>query len=160
MEVMTNPSDRDSLRKKYEAKTPREGTCGPTVIALLVGKKVEAVISNWSIPYRGYCSFGELERELNKYDIETEKVKTIEDYKLPEGVDHAIARIQWKKKLYRIPEKNTHFVYIGKKKSVIYDSDIGWSKIGSKIANTYAKNGKVTSLICIKDIYGRETSEK
>jgi len=135
---------------------PRLGTCGPTLIAFLLGKLVEDIIDGWSIPYRGYCSFSELKRELNKYGIETERVKSKikREYVLPEGVNYAIARIQWKKLDWKIPEKNTHFVYLERTQDSIklFDNEIGWFEPESKKAKEYLKHGKFTSIIALRGI--------
>jgi len=152
---MNDLKDRVSLRKEYEQKVPREGTCGPTLVALLLNKSVKEIIDNWRIPYKGYCSFRELEREINKYGIETKRVKSENkrDYVLPEGVKTAIARIKWKKKYsnWTIPEKNTHFIYLKQKddKIQLFDSEIGWFNIESKGAKEYLKRGKLNSFIIL-----------
>ena len=145
------PSDMEDLRYEYESKIPKEGTCGPTLIAFLTGMSVREVILNWSIPYRGYCSFSELEREINKYNFQTEKIQANEDYILPEGIEMAIARIQWKKKYanFPIPEKNTHFVYLEKTYGQVhlFDNTEGWFEPEWPIAKEYLKRGSITSLL-------------
>jgi len=150
------PTDMEDLRYEYESKNPKEGTCGPTLIAFLTGLTVREIILNWSIPYRGYCSFTELEKELNKYGFQTQRIKTKDksDYILPEGVEIAIARIQWKGKYshWTIAEKNTHFIYIEKSTNEIYlfDNTEGWFEPNSLIAKDYMEKGYITSLLSIK----------
>jgi len=150
------PEDMDDLREEYQNKVPMEGTCGPTLLAFLLGISVREVILNWSIPYRGYCSFTELEKELNKYGFQTQRIKTKDksDYILPEGVEIAIARIQWKGKYshWTIAEKNTHFIYIEKSINEIYlfDNTEGWFEPNSLIAKDYMEKGYITSLLSIK----------
>ncbi len=150
------PEDMDTLRATYEGKNPREGTCGPTLIAFLTNRSVKDIIDNWSINYQGYCSFRELEREINKYGIETERIHAPNkfDWVLPNGVDKAIARIQWKKKYsnWAIPEKNTHFVYLEEIEGQVhlFDNTEGWFEVGSPVAKDYMVKGKITSFIAIK----------
>jgi hypothetical protein len=149
------PSDMDIMRQVYENKNPREGTCGPTLVAFLIGKTVKEVIDNWSIPYRGYCSFRELERELNKYNIETQRMgaEVKSDYILPEDVKIAIARIQWKGKYshWAIAEKNTHFIYLEKALGQVhlFDNTEGWFEPDWTVAKDYMIRGKITSYLTI-----------
>lgn len=149
------PSDMDDMREAYEGKNPREGTCGPTLVAFLIGKTVKEVIDNWSIPYRGYCSFRELEKELNKYGVQTERVRAEfkDDYVLPEGVQMAIARIQWKGQYshWAIAEKNTHFIYFEEALGALhyFDNTVGWFEKEWPVTKKYIKEGKITSFIKI-----------
>jgi len=153
---MNEPKDRISLRQKYERKIPREGTCGPTLVAFLLDKSVKEVIDNWRIPYRGYCSFRELEKEINKYGIKTDKVKPVakDSYELPDEANKAIARIQWKKKYsnWKIPEKNTHFVYLEWAEGglMLFDNEIGWFNLETKKAEEYLVRGKITNIIILR----------
>jgi len=147
------PSDMDFMRNVYESKVPREGTCGPTLVAFLVGKTVKEIIESWSIPYRGYCSFRELDREIQKYGITTKRARTPfkSDYTLPEGVYRAIARIQWKGKYshWAISEKNTHFIYLESAGNHIFDNTEGWFDSNSLVGKKYMIEGKITSFITI-----------
>jgi len=149
------PEDMNSKRLEYESKNPREGTCGPTLIALLVNKTVKETIDNWSIPYRGYCSFRELEKELNKYKLKTEKIKAEAKYlyQIPEEGKIMIARIQWKRKYSRwiIPEKNTHFILLMNDNNnlILFDNTVGLFKAEDQIGKRYMKEGKITSYLKI-----------
>jgi len=149
-----DPEDRDIARRLYEQQKPRLGTCGPTLIAFLLNKIVIDIITDWSIPYRGYCSFRELERELNKYGIKTERIewRIKKKYALPEGVDFAIALIWWKKAHWKIQEKNTHFIYLERRddKIELFDNEVGWFKPDFQVARDYLKNGRFTRLIILK----------
>lgn len=151
------PEDMDILRKVYESKKPMEGTCGPTILALLLGKSVWDIIDSWSINYQGYTSFRELEREVNKYGIETERIRAIykDAFVLPEGVNRAIARVQWKGKYshWTIAEKNTHFIYFEKvgDKIHLFDNTAGWFEVDSPVSKDYLIKGKITSFIAIKE---------
>ena len=151
---MKDPEDRDIARRLYEQKKPRLGTCGPTLVAFLLNKIVINIILNWSIPYRGYCSFRELERELNKYDIKTERIewRIKREYVLPEGVNFAIALIRWKKAHWKIQEKNTHFIYLEREddKIELFDNEVGWFSPEDKVAKDYLKHGRFTNLIVLK----------
>lgn len=154
---MNIPIDMDEMRVFYERKVPREGTCGPTLIAFLTGKTVKNIIDNWSVNYKGYCSFHELEYELNKYKIETIRMKALYkyDYVLPkpEGIKKAIARIQWKGMYshWLIAQKNTHFVYLEEinGKLHLFDNTGGWFEPDSITGKRYMKEGKITSYIAI-----------
>jgi len=154
---VSDPVDRDSLRQKYEQKVPREGTCGPTLIAFLLDKTVKEIIDNWRIPYRGYCSFRELEREFNKYGIKTERIswRIKKEYVLPEGVNFAIALIRWKKANWKISEKNTHFIYLEQKdnKIQLFDNEVGWFKPDFQVAKDYLKHGSFISFIILKSTH-------
>lgn len=148
------PKDLDEMRIAYESKNPREGTCGPTLVALLIGKTVREVIDNWSIPYRGYCSFSELEREINKYGIQTARVRAEvkNDYILPKDITMAIARIQWKGRYshWAIAEKNTHFIFLEEAMGLhFFDNTIGWFEPDSYTSKKYLKEGKITSYLVI-----------
>lgn len=149
------PTDMNIMRNIYESRVPREGTCGPTLVAFLLGRTVKEVIDNWSIPYRGYCSFRELEREIQKYGIKTQKVKAPNknDYVLPNGIGRAIARIQWKGKYshWTIAEKNTHYIYLENIDDPIriFDNTEGWFEPDSIAGKKYMIEGKITSFVAI-----------
>jgi hypothetical protein len=150
------PKDMEELRYEYEGKNPREGTCGPTLVAFLMGLSVREVILNWSIPYRGYCSLSELEREIQKYGFNTERMRAEikDDYILPKDVTMAIARIQWKGKYshWAIAEKNTHFIYLEEMLGQIhlFDNAEGWFEPNMPIGKNYIEKGKITSFLVIK----------
>lgn len=150
------PTDMDELREEYQSKVPMEGTCGPTLVAFLLGISVREVIMNWSQPYRGYCSFHELEKEINKYGFETERVHADnkDSFVLPEGVDMAIARIQWRGKYshWTIAEKNTHFVYLERMVGQvhIFDNTQGWFEPEWNVAKDYMQKGYITSFVALK----------
>ena len=150
------PEDMDRLRDDYEGKNPREGTCGPTIVAFLTGKLVQEVIDSWSIPYRGYCSLGELRRELSKCGIETSKALASYKNKVIQldGVNKVIGRIQWKKKYssWKIPEKNTHFIYIEKnaERVRLFDNTVGWFDPNSSTGTRYALKGRITNFLVIE----------
>ena len=149
------PEDMDSLRKTYENKVPREGTCGPTIIAYLTGKTVKEVIDNWTIPYRGYCSTRELEKNLKKVGFKVERIQSIDkhNFVLPKDVNRAIARIQWGGKYvnFPIPEKNTHFVLLDETKGVLelFDNTGGLFSADSERVKKYMTEGKITSFLII-----------
>lgn len=149
------PSDMDEMRGIYERKVPREGTCGPTLIAFLLNKTVKQVIDDWSVHYKGYCSFHELEYELDKYKIATQRIKSEYKYEyvLPEGIKKAIARIQWKGMYshWLIAQKNTHFVLLEKidGKLHLFDNTVGWFEPDSPTGKRYIKEGKITSYLAI-----------
>jgi len=149
------PEDMNSKRLEYESKNPREGTCGPTLVALLVNKTVKETIDNWSIPYRGYCSLRELQKNLEKYHFKTDRVKSTEKKKfmLPNEISLAIARIRWSGKYsnWDIEEKNTHFVLLDKRLGslVLFDNTVGIFQPDSPTAKKYMNEGKITSFLTI-----------
>ena len=149
------PEDMEELRYEYESKVPREGTCGPTLIAFLTGMSVRESILNWSIPYRGYCSFNELEKEIQKYGFDTQELTAgvKDNYVLPEGINIAIARILWRRKYsnWAIEEKNTHFVYIESFNGQLqlFDNAVGWFEPEWPVANDYMKKGGITGFIAM-----------
>ena len=149
------PEDMLDTRVSYESKVPREGTCGPTIVAYLTGKTVKETIENWIIPYRGYCSLRELERVLNKEGLETKIIKRVEkrQFILPDGISRAIARIQWGKKYsnWTIPEKNTHFVLLDQNSNSfqLFDNEAGLFEINSNRSRRYMEEGKITHFLIV-----------
>lgn len=153
------PEDVDEMRVAYESKNPREGTCGPTLVAFFTGKTVKEIIDNWSIPYRGYCSLRELEREINKYQIMTQRIRAeVKDqFVLPLGVNQAIARIQWKGKYshWMEAEKNTHFIFFEADDKTggihLFDNTEGWFEPEWPVGIRTMKEGKITSFLTIQN---------
>jgi len=153
------PTDVDLMRIEYEGRIPKEGTCGPTLIAFLIGKTVKEVIENWSglfsSAYRGYCCIEDLEVELHKYDIETIKRKSLasHDFVFSKDMTYAIAMIVWDKKWcnYEIPEKNTHFVFMGiiRDELWLYDNTAGWFKPDSNTGKSYMSHGKIKEILVL-----------
>jgi hypothetical protein len=152
---MNIPIDMEEMKDIYEKKIPREGTCGPTLVAFLTDKTVKEIIKYWSVDYKGYCSFHELEHELNKYGIKTQRMRSEYkyDYVLPEGIKKAIIRIQWKGiySHWTIAQKNTHFIYLNIINNELwcFDNTAGWFKPDSFTGKKYMKEGKVTSYLAI-----------
>jgi hypothetical protein len=142
------------MRIEYEGRIPREGTCGPTLVAFLTGLSVEGIISEWTGKYHGYCSLRELERELNKYKIPTSRIKAFQKHEYDIGDNqYAVAKIIWSKKYvnWSIPEKNTHFIFLGiiRDELWIYDNTAGWFKPDSNTGMSYLEHGKLTNLLVI-----------
>lgn len=152
---MKIPSDSDYLRDEYQSKGL--GTCGPSIVALLKETSVQEIIDNWHIPYKGYCSFGELQRELEKQGFGTKKARALNKraFELPEGATKAIARIQWKKKYAHWAEaqKNTHFVFLIEIKGYtnIFCNSAGWILPDSPVAKMHLKRGRVTSYLILNE---------
>ena len=144
-----------SIRKLYESKTPREGTCGPTIVAYLTGKTVKEIIDNWTIPYRGYCSLKELQKNIERYHFKTDRIKSEEkrQFIMPENESMAVARIRWSGKIskWEIEEKNTHFVLLDQTQGELqlFDNEVGLFKLNDETAKKYMKNGKITSYLVI-----------
>lgn len=157
---MKIPFDSDYLRDKYQSKGL--GTCGPGIIALLKEISVQEVIDNWHIPYKGYCSLGELQRELERQGFKTKRARAVDKraFELPNGAKMAIARIQWKGKYahWAIAQKNTHFVFLIEIKGYIniFCNSVGWMLPGSPIAKRYLKEGRVTSYLVLEEKVYRE----
>jgi hypothetical protein len=143
------------MRLKYEGKVPREGTCGPTLLAFLTQKTVGEIIEGWSEPYLGYCSLRQLEKNFRKHGFDTFRIKppVNRSFVLPGGVDRAIAKIKWGNRYSRweIEEKNTHFVLLDKTSGELklFDNTVGFFSENDEVARKYLKEGKIKKFLVI-----------
>lgn len=145
MEEIT-PIDNEQLRDEYQSKG--FGTCGPAIVAVMFNLTIKDVIDNWTQLYRGYCSLGELKRELEKYGWNSALVPSTNKraIALPDGADQAVCMIEWKQKYSKWPiyEKNTHFVFLRKTDNGtrVFCNSAGWIDLDSKPIKDYLHKGK------------------
>ena len=150
MEEIT-PIDNDELRDSYQSRG--FGTCGPAVVAVMFNRTVQDIIDNWSQLYRGFCSFKELQLELEKYGWKSERVESWNKrvFMIPDGAEQAVCLIKWKEKYSKWPiaEKNTHFIILRKTDNGVrvFCNSVGWVDIDHKKIKEHLKKGKAKAYL-------------
>lgn len=156
MNELYTPKDNDFERDRWEAR--QLGTCGPSVVAVLLNKTVSAVIRSWPVEYKGHANMRDVISMLKQEGVDVRrapggKSKTLE---LPAGAELAIARIQWEgewQKHWMEAQRHTHFIVMRKINGVVYVfcNGRGWFA-PSVPEDPYLDAGHITSFAVVSTV--------
>lgn len=159
------PPDNDKFRNYFEAIG--KGSCGPTVIAVILEKPVAEILGSWSTPakkkiidetnYKGYAPTKEMRKELESrgYSVKQRRGNKSRTFPTPK-TDLAIIRIQWTdngKEWVSFMEAARHSHYVLLKKDFltqrwwVFCNDRKWFETDSKTAKDIFKRGYVSSYL-------------
>ncbi len=137
------------------------GICGPYALSCVLEKSLSDVIQDWIGGYHGFAPFHKVMEMLDFYKVKYQRVnghhaKTF--HGLPQGVNNAIARIQWEGdyKHWAEAQKFTHYVAVKRVNGeiLIYSDELQEQspfKFNSTQALDYLKDGYITSYLYIQN---------